>query len=236
MPVNHNRLRYLSSIPPAGVPDEDLLARWVTHGDEAAFELLVRRYAPMVLAACRRLLRDPADADDAFQAAFLVLARKAGSVARGAVLAAWLHRVAVRAALRVRADRRKRTDLQAPGRGRSPARPVTGRPGVVGTASGAGRGNRAPSAPAPCRVRSVLPRRENGRRGRPAARLPGRDRVLALDPRAGAAPRPPDPARVRPGRPARYRCGSRRRCRDRAQRPRRVRIAGRASVLNRVSQ
>jgi len=113
--VNHNRLRYLSSISPAGVPDEELLARWVAHGDEAAFELLVRRYAPMVLAACRRLLRDPADADDAFQAAFLVLARKAGSVARGAVLAAWLHRVAVRAALRVRADRLKRTDRQETG-------------------------------------------------------------------------------------------------------------------------
>ena len=112
--VNHNRFRYLSSIPPSGVPDEDLLSRWVAHGDEAAFELLVRRHAPMVLAACRRLLRDSVDADDAFQAAFLVLARKAGSVARGAALGAWLHQVAVRAALRIRADRLKRTDRHGP--------------------------------------------------------------------------------------------------------------------------
>src|SRR6185312_10180630 len=76
--------------------------------DEAAFELLLRRYAPMVLGACRRLLIDANDADDAFQAAFLVLARRAGTIARAEVVAAWLHRVAVRAALKVRAARTNR--------------------------------------------------------------------------------------------------------------------------------
>lgn len=95
-----------------GVPDADLIARWVTQRDEAAFELLVRRHAPTVLAACRRLLADSNDADDAFQATFLVLARKAASVARGEVLAAWLHRVACRAALRVRANRAKHAEHQ----------------------------------------------------------------------------------------------------------------------------
>ncbi len=107
--MNHGRrLQYLSALHPAGVPDADLLARWVAGRDEAAFELLARRHGPVVLGACRRLLADPNDADDAFQAAFLVLARKAASVARGEVLAAWLHRVACRAALRVRADRARR--------------------------------------------------------------------------------------------------------------------------------
>ena len=101
--------------PPAGGADTDLLARWVVHRDEVAFELIVRRHAPTVLAACRRVLADANDADDAFQAVFLVLARKAASVARGEVLGAWLHRVACRAALRVRAERAKRLELQRPG-------------------------------------------------------------------------------------------------------------------------
>jgi RND family efflux transporter MFP subunit len=98
----------------AGVPDSDLLARWAAGRDEAAFELLVRRHGPAVLAACRRMLADHHDADDAFQAAFLVLARKAASVARGEALAGWLHRVACRAALRLRADRAKRDRLREP--------------------------------------------------------------------------------------------------------------------------
>lgn len=100
--------------PTAGVPDSDLLARWAAGRDEAAFELLVRRHGPAVLAACRRLLADAHDADDAFQAAFLVLARKAASVARGEALAGWLHRVACRVALRLRADRARRDRLREP--------------------------------------------------------------------------------------------------------------------------
>jgi HlyD family secretion protein len=114
--VNHGRrFPHWLALQAPGVPDADLLARWVAGRDEAAFELLVRRHAPTVLAACRRLLADPNDADDAFQAVFLVLARKAASVARGEVLGAWLHRVACRAALRIRADRARRTDRHEPG-------------------------------------------------------------------------------------------------------------------------
>jgi RND family efflux transporter MFP subunit len=101
--------------PPAAATDAHLLGRWTAGRDETAFELLVRRHGPMVLAVCRRALADPNDADDAFQATFLVLARKAGSVARGDVLAAWLHRVASRAASRVRADRLRRTGREEPG-------------------------------------------------------------------------------------------------------------------------
>lgn len=106
------RLTRLPSLPsadaPVGVADAELLARWAQHRDEAAFELLVRRYAPLVLALCRRVLADANDADDAFQATFLVLARKASAIQRAGVLAAWLHRVACRVAVRVRADRSKR--------------------------------------------------------------------------------------------------------------------------------
>lgn len=86
---------------PDGDPLSDavLLERFA-RGDQAAFELLVWRHGPMVLAACRRVLRDGHTAEDAFQATFLVLARKAGSV-RGAV-AGWLHRVALRVCLRMK--------------------------------------------------------------------------------------------------------------------------------------
>src|SRR6476620_10080028 len=82
----------------AGVSDADLLARFRDARDEAAFELLVYRHGPMVWATCGRLLRDRQAAEDAFQATFLALARRARSV-RTRSVPAWLHRVAVRAGL-----------------------------------------------------------------------------------------------------------------------------------------
>ena len=110
MKRRYPRFPQIPALHPTGPPaDADLLSRFIETCDEVAFELLVRRHAPMVLAACRRMLADANDADDAFQATFLVLARKAGSVSRGEVLAGWLHRVACRAALRIRADRARRT-------------------------------------------------------------------------------------------------------------------------------
>ena len=92
-------------------PDAELLARFAESRDDAAFAELVRRHGPAVLAVCRRLTRHPHDADDAFQAAFLVLARKAEAVRRGEPLAAWLHGVAVRAARNAAARTARRREV-----------------------------------------------------------------------------------------------------------------------------
>ena len=108
-------------VPPA---DREALAAFVARREEAAFEALVRRHGPMVLRVCRRVLGHAQDAEDACQATFLVLARKAGSVGRAEALASWLHGVAVRTALRARRDagRRRAREQQAPtGVGPDPA-------------------------------------------------------------------------------------------------------------------
>jgi cobalt-zinc-cadmium efflux system membrane fusion protein len=86
--------------------DAELLQRFVGRRDEAAFEVLLWRHGPMVLGVCRRLLGHEQDSEDAFQATFLVLARKAATVTHGKTLPGWLHRVACRVALRARAGRR----------------------------------------------------------------------------------------------------------------------------------
>jgi RNA polymerase sigma factor (sigma-70 family) len=91
----------------ADVSDRDLLARFVSSRDEEAFTEIVRRHGPMVLAVCRRVTRRPHDAEDAFQATFLVLARRAAHVGRPELLANWLYGVAYRTALETRTIRRR---------------------------------------------------------------------------------------------------------------------------------
>src|SRR5262245_4695377 len=98
----------------AGVSDAELLDRFVRHKDEAAFELLVWRHGAMVLGTCRRLLRDPHETDDAVQATFLVLARRAASVGRRESIGGWLHRVAFRLALLAKTKRAKRDARRRP--------------------------------------------------------------------------------------------------------------------------
>src|SRR5260370_7485198 len=80
----------------AGWTDAQLLASFIDQKDEAAFEALVRRHGPMVFGVCRRVVRNHHDAEDAFQATFLVLARKASSVWPRERLANWLHGVPLR--------------------------------------------------------------------------------------------------------------------------------------------
>jgi RNA polymerase sigma-70 factor (ECF subfamily) len=88
--------------------DAQLLEHFVARREEEAFSALVRRHGPLVLGICRRLLGHAQDAEDAFQATFLVLARKAATVQPRERLAAWLHGVAYHAALKLRASNARR--------------------------------------------------------------------------------------------------------------------------------
>ncbi|HEY7425112.1 MAG TPA: sigma-70 family RNA polymerase sigma factor [Gemmataceae bacterium] len=91
-----------------GMTDGQLLERFITHRDAAAFEALVRRHGPMVLGVCHRLLGNLHDAEDGFQATFLVLARKAASVSPRERVGNWLYGVAYTTAVRARAANAKR--------------------------------------------------------------------------------------------------------------------------------
>jgi len=86
-----------------GLTDGDLLGSFIAGRDEASFEALVRRHGPMVLGVCRRVLRNEADAEDAFQDTFLVLVRKAASIRPQGRVGNWLYGVAHSTALKARA-------------------------------------------------------------------------------------------------------------------------------------
>jgi RNA polymerase sigma factor (sigma-70 family) len=86
-----------------GTSDAELLRLFQAERDEAAFQALLRRHGPMVFDVCRALLGSEADAEDAFQATFVALARKAASIRKAAALGSWLYGVAYRTALKARA-------------------------------------------------------------------------------------------------------------------------------------
>ena len=101
-------LRRLDVRPRTLAPDAELLDRFAAARDQAAFADLVRRHGPMVLGVCRTVLRHEQDAEDAFQATFLVLARKADSIRRREAVAGWLCEVAHRIAARAQAETARR--------------------------------------------------------------------------------------------------------------------------------
>jgi RNA polymerase sigma factor (sigma-70 family) len=102
----------------AGLSDRDLLERFIAQGDasaEAAFAAMVARHGPMVWGICRQVLRDRHQAEDAFQAVFLILARKSGSIRNADLLASWLYGVTLRVARRARRKSQRRLESESAG-------------------------------------------------------------------------------------------------------------------------
>jgi RNA polymerase sigma factor (sigma-70 family) len=96
----------------AGLSEWQLLERYLECRDEAAFEALVTRHGPMVLGVCRRMLADRTDVDDAFQATFLVLVRRARHLGPRDAIGPWLYGVAIRVAIRARSEAARRRRFQ----------------------------------------------------------------------------------------------------------------------------
>jgi RNA polymerase sigma factor (sigma-70 family) len=108
-----HRIRTLALQQQDGTTDGKLLDLYVRQNDEAAFEALVRRHGRMVLGVCRRILGNRHDAEDAFQAAFLVLVRKAAKIRPAGMVGNWLYGVAHRTALEARRSIAKRRQKEA---------------------------------------------------------------------------------------------------------------------------
>src|SRR5262245_45305668 len=116
--MNNGTTRFAGALRSLGAklndtPDGDLLTQFTARRDEAAFATLVRRHGAMVQHVCRSLLHNRADADDAFQATFLVLARKAGLIRKQGALGSWLYGVAYRTALKAKTARTTRKRYEA---------------------------------------------------------------------------------------------------------------------------
>jgi DNA-directed RNA polymerase specialized sigma24 family protein len=97
-----------------GLGEGQLLERFLAERDEVAFAELIARHGPMVLDVCRRWLDDPSDVEDAFQATFLILVRKAGSLRNRTALASWLYGVSLRVARRARSHAGRRRSREVP--------------------------------------------------------------------------------------------------------------------------
>jgi RNA polymerase sigma factor (sigma-70 family) len=124
----HHLRHLIGNVPEAAMTDSQLLERFVTHRDETAVEVLVRRHGPLVFGVCRRVLHNVHAAEDAFQATFLILARKAPSLVRRDRLGSWLYKIAYRLALRARANEVRRQQCEA--------RAARNRPGPASHATG----------------------------------------------------------------------------------------------------
>src|SRR5579862_966778 len=98
-------VQHLRTLAAHGLSDRRLLEHYVETGDDAAFAILMRRHGRLVLGVCRRVLGPGPDLEDAFQATFLVLARKAKAIRKQAAVASWLHGVAHRVAVRLKGQR-----------------------------------------------------------------------------------------------------------------------------------
>jgi RNA polymerase sigma factor (sigma-70 family) len=116
--------RFAAAARPVEESDRTLLDRFARSRDESSFAELVRRHGPMILGVCRRVLRHSADADDAFQATFLILVRRASQVRDPDRLGAWLFGVAWRVANKLRTSRRHGTPLPDELAACSPAEPT----------------------------------------------------------------------------------------------------------------
>src|SRR5438309_810319 len=132
MPANHagailrHLRRFAEAHAPGALTDGQLLKRFADHGEEEAFAALMRRHGGLVWNVCRHILHRHHDAEDAFQATFLVLARRAASIRQKESVAGWLHGVAQRIAVRAKQMTAKRLERErqaarSPGAGaRSP--------------------------------------------------------------------------------------------------------------------
>ncbi len=184
--VSLKGLETLYQVGAIGTLTDGQLLEWFVAGRgageaaEAGFTALVDRHGPMVLRVCRQVLGDTHDAEDAFQATFLILVRKAGSVRKRDSVASWLHGIARRVARRARvrpvpAARVRTAECGDVGQDRVPIR---GRARMLARAA---RGGRAAAGEVPRPVGALLPRGIDHRRGVATARLPaGHDPLAAV--------------------------------------------------------
>ena len=185
-----------------GMSDEQLLERFVSQQGETAelvFGALVQRHGPMVLAVCRGVLRNQHDADDAFQATFLVLARKAPSLRTPGRLGPWLHGVARRSAQKLSA-RRSRVDRLVRRAETNVRQAATAEPDhghrLPGGDQSAARRNWPVARQIPVADNSLPSRGPDPARGRGRARLAHRHRRSPIDASPRTPARPAHPARI----------------------------------------